>query len=94
LTAAEVAGQFGYNEDYLTRIFRKKTGVGLKNWINKTRMDHLRTELLTTDAPLKTIAYNAGFSDYKAFLKYFTYHESITPTALREHFYHMHTNNH
>lgn len=94
LTAAEVAEQFGYNEDYLTRLFRKKTGVGLKNWINKTRMDHIRTALLTTDEPLKTIAYNAGFSDYKAFLKYFTYHESVTPTALREHFYRMHTNNH
>ena len=94
LTAADVAEQFGYNEDYLSRLFRNKTGIGLKSWINKMRMEHIRTALLTTDAPLKTIAYNAGFTDYKTFLKYFTYHESITPTELREHFYHTHTNNH
>ena len=94
LTAAEVAVQFGYNEDYLNRLFRQKTGIGLKSWINKIRMDHIRTALLTTDESLKTIAYNAGFPDYKTFLKYFTYHESVTPTALREHFFHTHTNNH
>ena len=94
LSAAEVAAQFGYNEDYLTRLFRSKTGYGLKYWINRTRIDHIRTALLTTDTPLKTIAYDAGFTDYKSFLKYFTYHESVTPTELREHFYRIHTNNH
>lgn len=94
LTAAAVAEHFQYHEDYLTRLFRQKRGVGIKAYIDEMRLAHIRTLLLTTDAPLKSIAAQSGFDDYKAFLKYFTYHEDITPTQLRKRFYRTHTNNH
>lgn len=94
LTAADVALHFQYHEDYLTRLFRQKRGIGVKAYIDEMRIAYIRTLLLTTDAPLKSIAVQSGFDDYKAFLKYFTYHESITPTELRKRFYRTHTNNH
>ena len=91
---AMYAAHFGYNEDYLTRLFRRIHGVGLKGYIDRMRMAHIRTMLLSTDLPLKSIAVQSGFDDYKAFLKYFTYHEDLTPTELRRRFYRTHTNNH
>lgn len=94
LTAAAVAKHFGYHEDYLARLFRRVQGVGIKTYIDEMRMTHIRSLLLSTDAPLKSIAAQSGFDDYKAFLKYFVYHENMSPTALRERFYRTHTNNH
>ena len=93
LHTADIANHFGYNVDYLTRLFRRSHGVGLKGYVDSMRMGHIRTLLLSTDLPLKTIAAQSGFDDYKAFLKYFSYHEDITPTELRRRFYRTHTNN-
>lgn len=90
---SDIAVHFGYNEDYLTRLFHRIHGVGLKGYIDRMRMNHIRTLLLSTDLPLKSIAAQSGFDDYKAFLKYFTYHEDMTPTELRQRFYRTHTNN-
>lgn len=84
LTVSDVAREFGYNEDYVTRVFKKKTGESLKVFIDRLRMNLLRTRLTTGDTPLKEIAREAGFEDYKAFLKFFAYHEGTTPTQFRE----------
>lgn len=93
LHTSDIAVHFGYNEDYLTRLFRRMHGVGLKGYIDRMRMGYIRTLLVSTDLPLKSIAAQSGFDDYKAFLKYFSYHEDMTPTELRRRFYRMHTNN-
>lgn len=84
LTVADVAREFGYNEDYVTRLFKKKTRISLKNYIDEGRMNLLRTALSTTDTPLKEIARKMGFDDCKSFLKFFSYHEGVTPTEFRE----------
>ena len=41
----------------------------------------------------KEIAEKYGFSDYKYFLKYFKYHEGISPTEYRQTYYNLHMNN-
>lgn len=78
--AEQVAEHFGYNADYLSRIFKSSYGKPLKEYIDTVRMTHIKQLLLTSDKTLTDIAYEAGFSDYKYFLKYFKYHEGITPT--------------
>ena len=93
LTVIDVADEFGYNPDYLSSLFRRKTGGSLKSLIDEGRMNALRTALLTTDTPLKQIAMDHSFADYKAFLKFFTYHEGMTPTEYRESCYMTHKNN-
>ena len=93
LSVSEVARAFSYNEDYLTRYFVKKTGVSLKKYIDQSRMNLLRTRLMTTDMTLKSIAAEGGFEDYKGFLKFFCYHEGISPTEFRKSCYMTRTNN-
>lgn len=92
LTASEVAGRFGYNKDYLNRMFVRHGGCGLKEYINGRRMDRIRA-LLMTDISLKEAARAAGFEDYKDFLKFFRYHGGLTPTEFRNLYYNTHTNN-
>lgn len=93
LTAAEVADRFGYNKDHLNRMFVKYGGTGLKEYINDRRTERIRA-LLLSDLSLKEIAESTGFEDYKDFLKFFRYHEGLTPTEFRNLYYNTHTNNH
>ena len=92
LTSTDVAAQFGYHEDYLARLFRKNLNCTMKQYIIKTRMAYLKTQLLSTDLSLKEIAWKAGFQEYKYFLKFFTIHEGMTPTAFRNLYFNTHEN--
>ena len=49
--------------------------------------------LLETEHTLAEVADLSGFTDYKLFLKFFKYHEGMTPTEFREVYYSQHTNN-
>ncbi|MBQ8510024.1 MAG: helix-turn-helix transcriptional regulator [Clostridia bacterium] len=94
LNAPDVSAHFGYNEDYITRLFKKRYGIGLKSMINELKLNHVKRLLLETDLPLTEIAGQAGFSDYKLFLKFFKYHEGLTPSEFKAAYYSLHTNNH
>ena len=83
LASTDVASRFGYHEDYLAKLFRKNLQCSMKQYIIKTRLAYLKNQLLSTDFSLKEIAVQAGFREYKYFLKFFTIHEGMTPTAFR-----------
>ena len=92
VTAAEIASRFGYNEDYLSRLFRARFRCGLKQYIVRSRLQRIKTYLLSSDYTLQQIAEMTGFSDYKAFLKFFAYHEGSAPTAYRALYRNTHVN--
>ncbi|MCI8388441.1 MAG: AraC family transcriptional regulator [Clostridiales bacterium] len=93
MNAADLAERFGYSEDYISRLFKSKTGKSLKMIIDEYKMNHLKWLLLESELSLSEVADSAGFSDYKLFLKYFKYHEGMTPTEFRKVYYSKHTNN-
>jgi len=93
LTVQSVADQFKYHPDYLCTLMKRSFGRGLKEYINDRRMDTIRAKLLSDGLTLKEIARQTGFDDYKDFLKYFRYHEGITPTEFRNLYYKTHLNN-
>ena len=93
LTVSDVAEHFGYNPDYLPRLYRRGDSRGLKACIDEARLQNVKRLLLTTDLPLNEVARHCGFGDYKYFLKYFVYHEEMTPTQFRTAFFRQHTNN-
>jgi len=89
---SEIAESFGYNEDYLNRIFKKCCSVSLKRYLDSVRLDGIKRELLVGSGTLLEISDMYGFTDYKYFLKFFKYHEGISPRKYRETYYNMHTN--
>ena len=92
LRVGEIAESFGYNKDYLNRIFRKATGVGIKQYIDVTRLEAIKRQLLVSGERAEQIGTRCGFEDYKAFLKFFKYHSGMTPGEYREAYYRMYTN--
>lgn len=94
LTVAEVAAHFGYSCDHLSRLYRREFGCDLKRGIVGARLRHIEALLLNTDYPLKTIAHMCGFGDENALVKFFGYHEGISPTSYRSRFFRVHRNAH
>lgn len=93
LTVEQISKHFGYNADYLSRRFRAHYGTSLKEYINTVKMQYIKQMLLTSERPLTEIAGHAGFHDYKYFLKFFKYHEGITPTQFLKAYPRTHVNN-
>ena len=93
ITADALSAEFGYNKDYLTKLLKSATGKGIKAYIDSSKMNRARSLLAASDAPLSQIADLCGFEDYKAFLKFFTYHDGITPTEFRKSCYMTFNNN-
>ena len=92
LKASDIATRYNYNEDYLNRLFKKRLGVGLKKYIDSARLESIKSNLLMSNLSLTEIAYRYGFGECKYLLKFFKYHEGISPSKYREAYYGMHTN--
>jgi len=83
LTITDIAAHFNYSTRYISRIFRRFHNDGIKNYIVSARINQIKLILMTTDLTLKEISEKLGFRDYKLMLKYYTYHEKMSPTAFR-----------
>lgn len=93
LKVSDIAKRFGYNVDYLNRVFKTHYPQGLKAYIDSMRMQRIKQDLLGEQLSLKEISSKYKFDDYKYFLKYFKYHEGISPKDYRKLYYNIHTNN-
>ena len=93
IKVSDVASQFGYNEDYLNRVFKAFYPDGLKAYIDHMKMQKIKNDLINENLSLSALAAKYAFSDYKYFLKYFKYHEGVTPTKYRQLYYNIHMNN-
>lgn len=83
----EISTSFGYNKDYISRVFKKNFGLSLKEYIDIERMKYIKGLLSTTDYSLKQVAHLCGFDDYKGFLKFFSYHNEETPAEFRKKYF-------
>lgn len=92
IRTAEVAEQFRYNPDYLNRLFHKEYGVGLKSYIDRMRMERIKSMLLNSREPVQVVAERCGFSDYKYFLKFFKRHQNVSPSEFRNTYFYIDIN--
>ncbi len=92
-TVAAVAHAYGYAPDYISKIFKSARGISIKTYITKLKMNLAKDYLLTTEFTVKQIASELGFPDENLFIKFFLYHEKISPTKYRNRFFNTHMNN-
>lgn len=84
LTAQEVAEALGYHKDTVCRIMKEATGLPLKEYINRRKLETARTLLRTSSYSVAEIARLLGYEDANLFTKFFRYHEKITPSRYRK----------
>jgi AraC-like DNA-binding protein len=76
---SELAHHFGYNQDYLSRIFNASIGCGFKHYINLLRARHAAILLDSEDCSVTDICERSGFSSQRTFHRAFREIYDCTP---------------
>ncbi len=93
LNVEAVANSINLNRDYLTRIFKRNTGLTVLQYINKQRIDVASTLLVRTEMSVKEIAYSSYFTNPKIFMRRFKMETGLSPSEYRELYNTIHLNN-
>ncbi|WP_165602806.1 AraC family transcriptional regulator [Lederbergia galactosidilytica] len=87
ISVQSIAEKFNYNKDYLSRIFKKETGITMTEYINLQKINKAKDLLTRTDKNIKRIAYDVGIQDEKYFMRLFKKYMGLTPTDFRKAYY-------
>ena len=83
LLVSQIADYFGYNEKYLTTLFKKHHGISLKQYQLQTKMEHAKASLSETNLSVSHIAYSLGFADAHNFSNAFHKVTGLSPSEYR-----------
>lgn len=84
ITLKMLATQFGINESYLSRMFKKQTGKNLIYYVNEKKMHKARELLGNPHIMIKEAAYAVGYDDQFYFNKLFKRFFHVSPTEFRK----------
>ncbi len=82
----DVANHFGYNEKYLSHLFKKISGYSLKQYIINLQMNTAKYLLTDTDNSIGEISNTLGHNDVHNFCKIFKKNAGMTPSEYRNAF--------
>lgn len=71
ISVQDIADYLSLNRSYLTELFLKTVHLSPQQFLVKFRITKAETLLLSTDLPIKTIAYSCGYSNEFSFSKAF-----------------------
>ena len=84
LSQTLIAENLQISSSYLSKFFKKTTGVSMVDYINRKRMQRVKELLTNTDKPLEDIARDVGYTSSKTLIRIFKQFEGITPGKYRE----------
>lgn len=93
LKVQDIASTFGYNEKYLSRIFKSTTGMTLKQYILQEKIKLANQYLSETESTISEISFSLGFSDVHHFMKLYKKIVGLTPSKYRNTFPKRRNNN-
>ncbi len=83
LTVRDVSDYVHLNPEYFTRLFKKETGLNIKNYIIDSKIASAKDMLLSTTLPVSMIALELGYSNFSHFTQMFRKAEGVTPSEYR-----------
>lgn len=83
LSVAGIADYFSYNVDYLSQTFKRKTGIGLKDYLNNVTINFAKNMLVSSNYSITEIAGILEFNTPQSFISFFKYHEKVSPLKYR-----------
>ena len=73
----------GLSRSYLSRLFKKETGVSLSSYIRKKKIEEALDMLRFSKKPVSEIATDLAFSSHSYFIKVFKQETGMTPGEFR-----------
>ena len=83
LTASQVARHVGLNKDYLTRLFRRSTGLTLVEYLSHERVERAKDLLADPHVRIADVGFSAGFGSVPHFNRVFRKLSGTNPRAYR-----------
>lgn len=84
ITLVDLARRANLSPYYFTRMFKKETGFTPHEYVILVRINLAKFSLITTDLPLKEIAFRSGFNSECSFCTCFKKIVGFTPGAYRK----------
>ncbi len=84
VTLSETAEAIQTDKTYLSRIFRKETGMSFSSYINEMRVAHSRNLLANSSLSLLDVSLAVGFNDQSYFSRIFKKVVGVTPQLYRK----------
>jgi len=81
---SDIAEAFYFSQDYLSRVFKKETGMSLKEYMIEAKMQEARLLLQSTTLPVSIIAMKVGYTNFSYFSQFYKKTFDITPTDERK----------
>lgn len=81
LTVSDVAESMYMNADYLSRLFKSKKGISLKEYIVTEKMHAAQIFLQTTNLPISIIASKLGYDNFSYFSQVYRKVMGVSPTS-------------
>ncbi|MCP1311586.1 helix-turn-helix domain-containing protein [Paenibacillus tyrfis] len=86
LNREDIANYVHLNPAYLSRLFKKETGLSLSEYMLKVRMDKAQKLLIESDRKISSVAEVTGYSHFSHFAKMFKRVTGISPQEYRKKF--------
>ena len=86
ISRKEIAGELNLNPDYVNRIFKKETGMTVKEYAIKKRMKQAEYLLKNSDLPVSGIAAEVGYDNFSHFIRMFRKETGYTPKQYKKRF--------
>lgn len=84
IVLTELAKQFGYNADYLSRFFKKQTGMTVNEYVYSYRITRVYEELINTGKSIQEIFDENGCTNYRVAMRFFKKYYGCTPKQKRK----------
>jgi len=85
ISLASLAEQFYLHPNYLSRLFKEKTGKNFIDYITEIRMDKVKEMLADPNGKISDISQAVGYENPRYFSKVFKHTTGFTPREYREH---------
>ena len=83
VSVAAIAAHVGVDPRLLTRSFHRHFGASIGEYVRNARLDWAAARLVHSDAPLATLALEAGFADQSHFTRSFKRRTGVPPGRYR-----------
>lgn len=84
IVVSNIAKEHNVTVQYLSSVFKKKTGISIKHFIQKEKMKEAKFLLINTDLSINQISLDLGYSSQSLFSKNFKEQYNITPNNFRQ----------
>ena len=79
-----IAEKFGYTENYVSHLFKSKTGMSIKKYIMSEKMKLAADILVNTGCTITEVAERLGYSSSQSFSRMFRANMGCSPSEFRQ----------